>query len=111
MDCCKTWGHMCEESHTGAVIEAARVPLSEGYVAILGPDVWDLALTGGEDYELLFSAPVAHRPLLQTVAQTCQCLVTRIGTVVPEAEGISVLDAAGQAYTPTRTGHDHFRRS
>lgn len=104
-------GHMCEESHTGAVIEAARLPLSEGYVAILGPDVWDLALTGGEDYELLFSAPVAHRPLLQTVTQTCQCPVTRIGTIVPEAEGITVLDAAGRAYLPTHTGHDHFRQS
>ncbi len=104
-------GHMCEESHTGAVVEAARLPLSEGYSTILGPDAWDLALTGGEDYELLFSAPVAHRTLLQTLAQTCQCPVTRIGTVVPEREGISVLDAAGQAYTPTRAGHDHFRRS
>ena len=104
-------GHLCEESHTGAVVEAARLPLSEGYSAILGPDVWDLALTGGEDYELLFSAPAAHRTLLQTLAHTCECPITRIGTIVSEAEGISVLDAAGQPYTPAHAGHDHFRRS
>jgi thiamine-monophosphate kinase len=104
-------GHMCEESHTGAVVEAAHLPLSKGYTSILGRDAWALALTGGEDYELLFSAPVAHRPLLQTLAQTCECAITRIGTIVSETEGITVLDAAGQPYTPVRAGHDHFRRS
>ncbi len=104
-------GHMCEESHTGAIVEAARLPLSEGYSSILSPDAWDLALTGGEDYELLFSAPVADRSLLQTLAQTCQCAITRIGTIALEGEGITVLDAAGQPYTPAHAGHDHFRRS
>ena len=104
-------GHMCEESRTGAVVEATRLPLSEGYTSILGPDAWDLALTGGEDYELLFTAPVAHRTLLRTLAQTCQCPITRIGTIAPEGAGITVLDAAGQPYTPAHAGHDHFRRS
>lgn len=104
-------GHMCEESRVGARIEASRLPLSDAYRGLLGARAWDVALTGGEDYELLFCVPTGRQAVLQTVAEACGCAVTRIGTIVPERDGRQVLDAAGKSYTPTGAGHDHFRRA
>ncbi len=103
--------HLCEESHVGMRIEVSQLPVSEAYRGLLGPQAWELALTGGEDYELLFCAPAAQRTVMRAVAETCQCAVTRIGKIVPERDGRQVIDAAGKPYTPTRGGHDHFRRA
>ena len=44
---------MLERSCVGAEIEAAAIPLSPAYRAVMGDDL-ELALGGGEDYELLF---------------------------------------------------------
>lgn len=104
-------GHLCEESRVGARIEASRLPVSDAYRSLLGPRAWDLALTGGEDYELLFCASPVQRDALRAVAETCGCAVTRIGTIVPERDGSRVFDAAGEPYLPTQVGHDHFRRA
>ena len=104
-------GHMCEESQCGAMIDAPTLPLSEGYCAILGAEDWDSALTGGENYELLFAASAEHREALQAVSEQSGCPITRIGSIVPNEEGIQVRDAHGRSYTPARTGHDHFRQS
>jgi len=48
-------GHILERSHVGAEIDAATIPLSSEYRAVMGADL-TLALGGGEDYELLFCA-------------------------------------------------------
>lgn len=104
-------GHLCEESRVGTRIEASQLPVSGAYRSLLGSQAWDLALTGGEDYELLFCAPAARRAVVQAVAETCRCPVTRIGAIVPERDGSRVIDEAGKPYTPTQGGHDHFRRA
>jgi thiamine-monophosphate kinase len=104
-------GHLCEESHVGAVIEAQTVPLSAGYRALLGERDLKLALTGGEDYELLFSAPAEHRAIVGTLAQRCNCPITRIGRVVSEAEGLSIQGPDGTRSAPAYGGFDHFRQS
>jgi thiamine-monophosphate kinase len=104
-------GHLCEESHVGAVVEAPALPLSPGYRALLGPEDWSLSLTGGEDYELLFSAAAEHRAVIKALARTSGCAITRIGRVVPQAQGLSVRGPDGAAYTPARAGYDHFRQA
>ena len=83
-------GHLCEASQVGAVVEAPTVPLSESYRTLLGTQDWALALAGGEDYELLFSAPVTARPRIQEVADKSACAITRIGSLVPQADGVTV---------------------
>jgi thiamine-monophosphate kinase len=45
--------HILERSHVGAEIDAATIPLSPAYRSVAGND-WRTALTGGDDYELLF---------------------------------------------------------
>jgi thiamine-monophosphate kinase len=104
-------GHLCEGSHVGAVVEALRLPLSAGYRALLGAQDWSLALTGGEDYELLFSAAVEHRGAIATLAQKSDCLITCIGCLVPQTEGLNVRVPDGTLYTPARAGYDHFRQA
>jgi thiamine-monophosphate kinase len=104
-------GHLGEESHVGAVVEALRLPLSVAYRALLGDQDWSVALTGGEDYELLFSAAVEHRAAVGALAQTGGCAVTRIGRIVPQAEGLSVRGPDGATYMPAHAGHDHFRQA
>ena len=54
-------GHVCEASKVGAEIDGECLPLSPSYRALRGEHDWTLALTGGEDYELLFTASVENR--------------------------------------------------
>lgn len=101
-------GHICEESHVGAVVEATALPLSVEYRALVGEDR-SLALTGGENYELLFSAPVECRVAVDALVQSSGCAITRIGSLVPPAEGIRVRGPDGATYVPASGGYDHFR--
>lgn len=102
-------GHLCEESRVGAVVDAHALPLSHAYRVLLGESDWSLALTGGEDYELLFSAAVELRTAIEALAQKSECPITRIGRVVPQTEGLSVRGPDGAPYTPVHAGYDHFR--
>jgi thiamine-monophosphate kinase len=104
-------GHLCEAGGVGAVIEAHALPLSEGYRALLGRGEWSVCLTGGEDYELLFTAPAERRMDVAALAERGECQVTRIGRIVPRTEGVRVYDPDGNLYTPAQPGYDHFRRA
>jgi thiamine-monophosphate kinase len=93
--------HLCEASGVGARLELARIPTLPGFAALarqLGLDPLALIAGGGDDYELLFTAP-AGVPAELGVA---------IGEVTREPE-IVLLDAAGAPFAPGRAGFDHFR--
>jgi thiamine-monophosphate kinase len=102
-------GHLCEESCMGAVIEVQALPVSRAYRTLLGENDWSVALTGGEDYELLFSAAAELRTAVEALAQESDCPITRIGHIVPQAEGLRVYGPDGAPYTSEHTGYDHFR--
>ncbi len=104
-------GHLCEASQVGAVVEAPTVPLSEGYRTLLGARDWAPALAGGEDYELLFSAPVTARPGIQEIADKSGCAVTRIGSLVPQTDGVTVVLPDGPRAASEFTGFNHFAQS
>lgn len=92
-------GHVCRASGVGARIELERVPLQDGLVRAaeaLGLDAVQLALTGGEDFELLYTAPT-----------TAAVEGTRIGEVI-DGHDVSVVDADGHAVEITRRGYRHF---
>ncbi len=72
-------GHILERSGVGADIDASRIPLSPAYRALMGGDLVH-ALTGGEDYELIFCArPGLHESEL---SRRLRVGVRRIGTIV-----------------------------
>lgn len=89
-------GHLCRASGCGAVLEAARVPLS---VAARGADL-SLLITGGDDYELLFAAAPGTLPVGMAV--------TRIGHFTAGPPDVLVLDAAGQRLELAAQGWSHF---
>ncbi len=86
-------GHIADASGALLVIEAAKVPLSaagEGYVANGKADLRAL-LTGGDDYQTLFTAPGSARAAIETSGEN----VTRIGRV-EFGKAVTILDASGK---------------
>jgi len=102
-------GHVCEASKVSAEIEGERLPLSASYRALVGEREWNLALTGGEDYELLFTAAERCRDAIAEIGRVAQCPVTRLGRITAYAQGINVRAPDGSVYVPARAGYDHFR--
>ena len=98
---------ICRASGVGAVIDVSKVPVHPMLKKAFPKDYLSLALTGGEDYELLFTAPE------KVMAQICPDLqgpVTVIGEIVPgEAAEVRVLDEKGQVVSVDKGGWDHFR--
>jgi len=68
--------HICEESGVGAVIEVSAVPIHRSARTANSP--LDLALHGGEDYELLFTAAKSKR----VPARIAGVKITRLGEIV-----------------------------
>jgi len=100
--------HLCTASRVGAVVEAARIPLAQAYRQARGRDI-RLALTGGEDYELLFSARPTFSRLVARLSSTFRCPVTRIGRIAAPRQGIRLLAPDGRHLPLPVGGHDHFR--
>ena len=65
------------------------------------------ALAGGDDYELLFTAPPRHRAAVAQAGAACSTPVTRIGTVLP-TPGLQVVDAHGAPVEQRFASFDHF---
>jgi thiamine-monophosphate kinase len=92
------------------VIEAVNVPLSAAARAVIDADQSRLAtvLTGGDDYELLFTAPREGTDRLLTLARETDTLLTEIGSITKGA-GVTVLDPGGMALDFAQSGWRHFR--
>lgn len=104
-------GHLLEASGLGAEIELAALPLSTDFqvwAGELAPDPVQLALAGGEDYELLFCAPPAQAKEVERLQADGVVPFTRIGRLSREIEGIILRDAEGSARHVPPFGHDHF---
>jgi thiamine-monophosphate kinase len=64
-------------------------------------------LAGGDDYELLFTAPVTMRAAVQAAARTSDTPVTRIGRIEAEP-GLRLVDAHGKPVSGRFASFDHF---
>ena len=99
-------GHICAASGCGAEIELAAVPASPAAKA--AGDRYALArVTGGDDYELLFTAPAAAAPRLRAIARKAAVPVTRIGHIVARP-GVRVLAPDGGVIPIGAGGWQHF---
>jgi len=107
-------GHLCQVSELDAVIEAPRVPLSSAARSALGEDSGRIAtvLTGGDDYEILFTARPEAADELRELSQALQIPITAIGRMAspPVGKGgrITVLDESGKILNVDRAGWTHF---
>ncbi len=102
-------GHILDASAVGARLEKALFPLSSelSQALVEEPALFELALSGGEDYELLFTVPVAKEHLLASLVVDVP--ITRIGTVTAAEQGLLLVDEAGQMRSVKAKGYNHFR--
>ncbi len=108
-------GHICVSSGVSATVEMSRVPLSAAAAAAVAADParWRLVLTGGDDYELAFTAPPAAEATLAAIADDVGVPIRRIGRIdAIEADaarpGVHVIAADGRDVVFESTGFRHF---
>jgi thiamine-monophosphate kinase len=89
-------GHILKASNVGANVQTAWIKGS-----------LEFALSGGDDYELLFTAPPSARNALQAISSMACTSITRIGQVTQEL-GLRVLGEAGQPIGTSFSSFDHF---
>jgi thiamine-monophosphate kinase len=102
---------LCEVSRVGARLSLEQIPLAKGFLALckkVRKDPYALALTGGEDYELLFTAPSGKGEKIRSAFRKLRTPVTCIGEVVPRKEGVRVLNEKWHPVKITKKGYQHF---
>ena len=102
--------HLCDASGVAAKIAAARVPLSAAAREALAGrrERLPAALTGGDDYEILFTAPPSAAAGLAALAAETGVPVTAIGEVTAGEPAVTVRDEAGRRLRIAAEGWTHF---
>lgn len=104
---CQDLGHVLAASGLGAVLDVERLPLSAELLAEAGEArARELALSAGDDYELLFTAPPETAPALAALADRLDLPLTCIGRI--RAEPGLELRLAGADYSLASAGYQHF---
>lgn len=99
-------GHILKASHCGANLFMERLPLSKALSGTVSQEAaWQLALAGGDDYELLFTVPEAQKGALDTALAHCGVKHNCIGQL-RGGEGVSFLDH-GQTIELDVHGYEH----
>lgn len=102
-------GHVCAASGVGAQIVADMVPLSQAASAAChaAPSLLKRVLTGGDDYELLVSAPPDAADGVALAARDAGVPLSRIGAITG-GSGVSVTGTDGEEMIIERGGFTHF---
>jgi thiamine-monophosphate kinase len=100
-------GHIAARSAVQAVIDAERVPLSAAAAAVTArkPVLLETVLTGGDDYELLFTAPAERRESIATIASSTGVPITEIGRI-KQGDGV-IVRKDGTPLALNRPGYRH----
>ena len=110
-------GHIVKASGVGAQLDAeltinliaARAHISWSIGLFDTQKLFDTVFSGGDDYELAFTAPPAARQSVQAAAASSHTAVTRIGVIQTEP-GLRLVDGAGQLINRQFASFDHFAR-
>jgi thiamine-monophosphate kinase len=97
-------GHILERSGVGALVHYPLLPKVPCADAALQQRC---VLSGGDDYELLFTAPQDARAQLAALSAALRLPLARVGAIQPGEPKLQLLDAKGKAMTAER-GWDHF---
>lgn len=92
-------GRVLDASGVGATVETALVPASDAFLAHGG--TVEMRMTGGDDYELLFTLAPGR------LAALADADITVIGRVDPEP-GLRCIGPSGEPFAPRHGGFDHF---
>ena len=97
--------HICEMSKSGAIIFKDLIPLSKATrksAKTLGIDPYQWALSGGEDYELVFTIPPQDLKRIRI-----DCPISVVGKILQKKKGMTIYD--GRERKPLKGGYDHFK--
>ena len=100
-------GHVLRQSGVGARIDSVAVMALLAAPSVPAGTALELVLSGGDDYELAFTAPASARAAVQAAAAAAVTPVTRIGIIQTEP-GLRLVDANGTALDHSFTSFDHF---
>jgi thiamine-monophosphate kinase len=104
--------HLSKESRAGIEIWEEKIPIlpvTQRVAKVKDLPGTDLALFGGDDYELLFTAPERRAEKLRKALRKLGTRTTVIGKVTPERPGVVMVTKSGERKKITRAGFDHFR--
>ncbi len=107
-------GHLALESGLSAVLNVGQVPFSKAALAAfaLNSGLREQALTGGDDYELIFSVPEKSAAGIADVEEDLGLALTHIGTLSDskgEAPGfVRILGDDGKVLSIKKSGYRHF---
>jgi thiamine-monophosphate kinase len=101
---------LVKASEVGAQVELARVPLSAACREAIAaaPELLDLALTGGDDYEILCCAAPAAGPALEAAAHAAGAQMTRLGEILAEKGTPVFWDSQGTEKFFNTLSYSHF---
>ena len=100
-------GHLCDSSRCGAVIDVEQLPLSAELLALFRLEAArTFALSGGDDYELCFTASPAQARAIEQALELLETKVHLIGQLTEEP-GV-VCRRAGEPFRTTSRGYAHF---
>ena len=103
-------GHVLQRSGVAAVVDVDALPRS-AVLAAQAPALQQLCvLAGGDDYELLFTAPAHHHGAVQAAARSAGVAATRVGTVLAAdaAPPLRLVNGQGRPVATPWRGFDHF---
>jgi len=104
--------HITDRSGVGAQIEREKIPIDDQTrwaAEYLGTTALALALSGGEDFELLFTVAADAAPgVLDQAARKAGLNVTLIGRVQPRKQGLTILGPSGEEKPLIIGGFNHF---
>jgi thiamine-monophosphate kinase len=104
-------GHVLKRSHVGATLNTDWIDTAQGLSAPVAALPWsqslEWVLSGGDDYELLFTAHADHRAEVQEAAMSVGVPVTHIGRIEREL-GLRVMDRNGEPLSRRFQSFDHF---
>lgn len=102
-------GHLCRASGCAASVDVERLPISPELRALFPVrDAETRALTGGDDYELCFTAPPSRRRAVERALASCETPARRIGRL-HEGRGVHCRRGGRSMELPATPGYAHFR--
>jgi thiamine-monophosphate kinase len=99
--------HVLQRSGVGATVDADALPRSAVLAAQPLALQHECLLAGGDDYELLFTAPGSADAAVRAAGAAAGVAVTRCGRI-EERSGLRVVDGAGHPVPTPWRGFDHF---
>ena len=101
--------HILEASGIGADLAWDNIPRAQAIAACRDEALArNCLLAGGDDYELLFTAPSFKRSEIEALGKDLDLPLTRIGVAIPGEPRVTLRDAKGNPVAVTRKGFDHF---